>query len=76
MPRTKNGRDKILDAQYNAKTQQYLIYWRKGSFAIARNCICWERFTLSHAERCFGTHMKIEEMSAENRYSNVNYYIN
>jgi len=33
------------------------------------------RFTLSHTERCFGTHMKIEEMIAEDECSNVNYYI-
>jgi len=75
IPRTKNGRDKILDARYNANTQQHLIYWRKGMFAIGRKCICGERFTLSHAERCFGTHMKIEEMIAEDEYSKVNYYI-
>jgi len=75
IPRTKNGRDKILDAHYNAETQQHLIYWRKGMFAIGRKCICGERFTLSHAERCFGTHMKIEDMIAEDEYSNVNYYI-
>jgi len=35
-PRLRNGRDKILDPRYNAKTQQYLICWRKGMFAIGR----------------------------------------
>jgi len=74
-PRTKNGRDRILDARYNAETQQQLIYWRKGMFAIGRKCICGESFTLSHAERCFGTHMKMEEMIATEEYSNVKYYI-
>jgi len=73
VPRTRNGRDKILDPRYNAKTQQRLTYWRKGMFAIRRKCICGERFTLSHAERCFGTYMKMEEMIAEDEYSNVNY---
>jgi len=75
IPRSKNGRDRILDARYNAETQHQLIHWRKGTFALGRKCICGERFTLSHAERCFGTHMRMEEMIAEEEYSNVKYYI-
>jgi len=75
IPRTKNGRDRILDARYDAETQRQLIYWRKGMFAIGRKCICGESFTLSHAERCFGTHMKLEEMIAAGEYSNVTYYV-
>jgi len=66
----------LIDARYNAETQQQLIYWRKGMFAIGRKCICGESFTLSHAERCSGTHMKMEKMIAPEEYSNVKYYIN
>jgi len=75
IPRTRNGRDKVLDARYDANSLRHLIYWRKGVFAIGRKCICGESFTLSHAERCFGTHMKIEGLIAEDEYSNVKYYI-
>lgn len=56
IPRTKHGRDKVLDARCNVSTQQHLMYWRQGMFAIGRKCTCGQRFTVSYAERCFGTH--------------------
>jgi len=68
-PRTRNGRDKILDPRYNAKTQQHLIYSHKWMFAIGRKCTCGERFTLSLAERCFGIHMKIEGIITEDEFN-------
>jgi hypothetical protein len=76
IPRTRNGRDIILENVYDSETQHHLIYWRKGIFALGRICICEERFTLSHAERCFGTHAQMETMIREGDYSNVTYYIN
>jgi len=64
----------MLDARYNAEIQ-YLIYWRKGMFAIGRKCICGERFTLSYADVLDYTHMTMEEMIAREEVSNFSSYI-
>jgi len=44
-------------------------------FAYNTNCICGEEFTLSHAERCFGTHRPMEVMIAEEEHDSIERYI-
>lgn len=75
VPRTRNGSDIILHHSINTQTQRHLVYWRKGIFGLNRNCICGQKFTLSHSELCFGVHMPIEELLAQGDYIIVEYYI-
>jgi len=75
IPRSRNGHDKILHPSLKPETQRHLVYWRKGMFAHNKNCICGQKFTLSHADRCFGTHMPMEKMIEEGEYDNVDRYI-
>jgi len=75
IPRSKNGHDKILHPSLKPETQQHLVYWRKGMFAHNKTCVCGERFTLSHAERCFGTHLPMEQMIEEEKYDDIERYI-
>jgi hypothetical protein len=75
IPRQNNGRDMILHWKYSPSAQRHLIYWRKGIFALNRRCICGGRFTLSHSETCFGTHLTIEEQIRQDEFKNVEEYL-
>jgi len=43
-------------------------------FVYNENCICGEKYTLSHAERCFGTHRPMEVI-AEEEHDSIERYI-